>query len=354
MVLHVHATPLKALRGPTACFCLVLLDAEHAGLGEAANRLLDAYEGGQAPALEALNFEPIPVPQVVPRVGAVDGGSCVLLDLVSCGVVAVRAAFTVRSPDDEHEDGAVMQRLHVVSRQDPEGWWNQLVAEFGWGQAVELPPPRGRQAMGLWADAARTLLEYDAARTLVRSLSKGDVLLLDGSLEGEDAGGGDLARSLAARARERGVLPVAVSKDSARSILGILPFPLEVEDRAHRLGVPGRFWVDVSKALGLLDRDFAVLAVRWAPSGSVFRVDVPRDLLAVAGELMGILGATANDPSVPGYPYPLARAHRRVRFEGSDVVDLRRAMEAMVSERRGARLGMRLFGRGRDVLDFGT
>ena len=73
-----------------------------------------------------------------------------------------------------------------------------------------------------------------------------------------------------------------------------------------------------------------------------------------AQDIVGVIAVTANDPTVAGYPYPLARAHGRVRYEPTDVVDLRRAMESLVSESYGSRLGMRLFGRGRDLLDVGS
>jgi hypothetical protein len=284
---------------------------------------------------------------------AVDGGSTVLLDVVSCGCVAVRAGFTTRDPEDVHSDGPVAERVGVLVRQDPHAWWRALVDEYAWGLSPELPAPRTRNVMALWADAARSLLEYHAARSALGDLAPGDILLLDGALE-EDPSGLGLTASLLERARERNVIVLALSKDSARSIQGMLPFPIELEDMAARTQGPRRFMVDVTQALKLTGRGFRCFGVRWDATAPVMRVDLPDDRRHDAAAIVSAVGAACNDPSVAGYPYPLARIHRRVRFAPDTVIDLRRSMEALVSESRGSRIGMRLFGRGRDVLDLGS
>jgi NurA-like 5'-3' nuclease len=110
----------------------------------------------------------------------------------------------------------------------------------------------------------------------------------------------------------------------------------------------------VTEALRLRENGIRTLGVRWDPRSPVFRVDVPESAASRAVELACAVLGTCNDPTVPGYPYPLARAHGRVRYPGDAVVDLRRGMEAIISERQGSRIGMRLFGRGRDLLDLGT
>ncbi len=237
-----------------------------------------------------------------------------------------------------------------MGRDDADAWWSELLRDFGWGLRPDLPPPRTRTTMGLWADAARAVLEYHAGRSVLGELGDGDVLVVDGSLEGEP-GGPDLVTPLAERADERGVLLAAVSKDSARTVGGLIPFPLEVEQAAEAAGAPARFLCDVTEALGLTDRGFRTFAVRWDRRAPVLRLDVPSEAAGHAGELVGALARTCNDPTTAGYPYPLARAHRRVRYTPHTVVDRRRAMEALVSERRGTRVGLRLFGRGRDLLE---
>lgn len=320
------------------------------GWEAAAGRLLDAYADGADRMSRGLAFDAIDAPEAVGRVAAVDGGSCVLLDLVSCGCVSVRASYTVRRPDDTYVDGPVVERVHVVGRDDAQEWWSELLRDFGWGLRPDLPPPRTRQTMGLWADAARSVLEHHAGRSALGDLDDGDVLVVDGSLEAEP-GGPDLVTPLVERAAERGVLLAAVSKDSARTVGGLIPFTLEVEQAAEAAGAPARFLVDVTDALGLADRAFRTFAVRWDRRAPVLRLDVAADAVDHALELAGVLARTANDPTTAGYPYPLARAHRRVRYTSDTVVDRRRAMEALVSERRGSRLGMRLFGRGRDLLE---
>lgn len=324
--------------------------SDEEGWVAATARLLDAYADGADRAADNVTFDEVGEARAVPRVAAVDGGSCVLLDLVSCGCLCVRAAHTTRSADDAYEDGPLVERVHVVGRDEADVWWSDLLAEFGWGLRPDLPPPRTRQTMGLWADAARTVLEYHAGRSALADLGEGDVLLVDGSLESEP-GGPDLVTPLAQRAAERGVLLAAVSKDSARTIGGLIPFLMELEHAAEAARAPSRFLCDVTDGLGLTDRAFRTFAVRWDRRAPVLRLDVPTGDAAHAAELAAVLARTCNDPTAVGYPYPLARAHRLTRYPPDTVVDRRSAMEALVSEKRGTRIGMRLFGRGRDLLE---
>lgn len=328
----------------------LLSSDDEGGLAAATRRLLDSYNAEAGGPLETAEFQPIGEPGAVGRVAAVDGGSCVLIDLVSCGCLSVRASHIVRKPDDSYEDGPVAERVYVVARRDAEAWWADVLAEFGWGLRADLPPARSRTTMGLWADAARSVLEYHATRSVLGGLAEGDVLLLDGSLEGEP-GGPDLTTPLLQRAAERGVHVVAVSKDSARTIGGLLPFPIEVEQAAEKAGAAREFLCDVTNALGLSGHGFRTFAVRWDVRAPVLRLDVPDGDATHAAELAAVLATTCNDPTALGYPYPLARAHRRVRYTPDSVIDRRRAMEAIIAERRGTRLGMRLFGRGRELLE---
>lgn len=320
------------------------------GWTAATGRLLDAYAEGADRMSRDLVFDRIETPEAVGRVAAVDGGSCVLLDLVSCGCLCVRASHTMRGSDDAYADGPVVERVHVVGRDDADAWWSELLHEFGWGLRPDLPAPRTRTTMGLWADAARSVLEYHAGRSALGDLGDGDVLVIDGSLEGEP-GGPDLVTPLAAHAAERGVLLAAVSKDSARTVGGLIPFPIEVEQAAEATDAPARFVCEVTDALGLAGGGFRTFAVRWDRRAPVLRLDVPSESADHVVQLAGALARTCNDPTAAGYPYPLARAHRRVRYAPDTVVDRRRAMEALVSERRGTRVGLRLFGRGRDLLE---
>lgn len=287
-----------------------------------------------------------------PQVAAVDGGQSVLADVGSCGLVAIRAGYTLRDANDEFTDHVPYDTLHEVVRRRADASWQDLVAIYEDARHLSGPNLQGPHWLRSWCEAERSLAEFDAIRRALARLQPGDLLLLDGSLDFEAAGTGVLPALLSAT-RRRGVQLAAVTKDTSLSLSGAFPFTLEIEEEAARRRLTTAFAVDLTRPLGR-GGDFRTFAVRWERHSGVYRVDLalsedgaPLDVL---GEIMNL----SNDVCFPGYPYPLARIHHRVAFEAGEAGDLRRRLETIVAERRGSLFSMRLFGRGRDILARGS
>lgn len=295
----------------------------------------------------ALEFRPIN-PAPVPRgLAAVDGGSSVVLDARTSGLYAVRAGYTIRSDDDRFLDRIPTKAYRTVTRRGFLSAWEGLRKLYAWGVVFETPALEPMRLVPCLADDERSLAEYNAARRALLELRRGDLLLLDGSLDSEERLG-ELRISLLERAREAGIPVASVTKDSTRTIGGVLPVTMEMEELAVRRKVAAPWFVDVTEALGLADARSRVLVARFDARTPAYRVDVAG---APPEELVGALLECCNDAAYPGYPYPLARIHHRVHYEPGESADLRRDLEGIVARRRGHRLSLRLLTKGRDVLE---
>lgn len=281
-----------------------------------------------------------------PRVAAVDGGSTVALDARTVGLYVVRAGYALREATDVYWDRLTTRTPRTVTRRAHRAAWDAIRDAHAWGVDVEPPPFDPVRMVPQLAEAERVLAEFDAARRALHELKRGDLLVLDGSLDEEDRRA-PLRDCLLDRARDAGVAVAALSKDSSLTLRGVLPFPVELEERAFRLRISTPWWADVTEALDRRDQPYRILAVRFDSRAPPYRLDVagaPPDQV-VAGLL-----SLCNDAAYPGYPYALARIHERVSFDSPEAVDLRRELEGIVARRLGQRLALRLFGRGRDVL----
>lgn len=328
-----------------------LVDVRRPFLEDAARTLLGAVDepAGARPGFAFRALAPSTHDGVA---AAVDGGQSVVADLGACGVVAVRAGFTVRRPGDRFDDRTTFDAVHVVVRRNAHGQWSQWMRPYDAAGELEPPALAGPQWLRAWCDAERSLAEAAAARQALRELESGDLLLWDGSLAAEDAAPSVLAK-VHADARSRNVSLAGIAKDTSVSLGGLLPFTLELEEAAQRAQAPARFWVDLTDAVQAPTGLF-VYGVRFDPRASVYRVDVAAAAGQSPEESLERLAALANDVAFPGYPYPLARIHQRVHFADDEAADLKRRLESIVSERRGSLFGTRFFGRGRDVLALGA
>jgi hypothetical protein len=310
---------------------------------DAAHRLLaeSLHAARETPPLQPLE------PDYAVRCAAVDGGHSVVSDFGSCGVIAVRAGYTVRSETDDYEDVVPYNDVHVVPRSEADRVWHQLTQGHDWGHDLSPPRATGAQWVRAWCEAYRAAAEHDAARRALRVLHRGQILLLDGSLD-PDPAHPSVVEGLLRIARREGIHVVGVTKDTTLSFAGMLPFTLELEAYAAESAAPARFWAEAGPPLGRHD-PFSLYGARFDARSPVYRVDVAAADDEPAQVLRSV-AALCNDVTTPGYPYPLARIHDRVHFASHESGDLRRALEAMVAQRRGSLFSLRMFGRGRDVL----
>lgn len=320
-------------------------------LEEAVLSLLGEMGAPSSPLVDSLTMRPLSPQAGALTAAAVDGGQSVIANIGSCGVVAVRAGYTRRSPPDAYADRTTFDAIHVVTKRRLALQWGDWIRPYTWGLDIDPPVATGAQWIRAWCEGERCVAEYDAARRALRDLHPGDLLLVDGCLE-DEAANLPLQEPLRQAARRDGVHLVGVTKDTSRSLGGTLPFTLELEEMALRRALPSRFTVDVTDALGV-PSGFRIFGARFDSRAPVYRVDVAAADGTSEEAVLGAVAGLCNDVAYPGYPYPLARIHHLVHYADRDAGDLRRRLEALVAERRGSGLSMRLFGRGRDVLVLG-
>lgn len=289
-----------------------------------------AHELAEPRAPVRLDVRPF-APITGAALGAVDGGSAVVLEGSGIAVGAARAAGLVwRDHAAAHEAPAPLEvRLLDES----------LAAEVA--RALSgLAPAEGPKAL---LERLRTLREAERALDLLAHLRAGDVLALDGGLARRDWPP-QVTRTLREACRARGVRLAGVCKSSDVRLAG--QPALLAASRAAR-GVPEPWFAPLPAPPGE-----AHVAVRWLRGGRVFKVELPPD--ADAPEALGRLAPWTRDAGYPGYPYPLALAHNRCALDEALVEDLAQALRGLAAERGvDAASWEEAFGDFHEVLDRG-
>ena len=250
---------------------------------------------------------------------AVDGGSAVLADRGTYLIGAVRIGYFLQKEDKiRMEISKVRIRLFDTSGDHPE----DLVS--GWRRSMEM--------------------EY--AMKALDHLSPGDVLVMDGSLDG--------MVGLISTARKRGVLVAGVSKSSRLNLKGG-PAAAVAMRSALEAGIKGAWflpvyayqdgvWSALPEEMSMedlqevLERSSFVTGIArlHGHSDFAFRVDLT-DMKALS-----VLASLSSDAVYPGYPYPLAAIHNRVAIHRSFASYLKALLRERIPE---------IGGRFHDVLD---
>jgi NurA domain-containing protein len=262
--------------------------------------------------------------------GAVDGGSALVLDGSGLSVGAMRVS-------------GLAWRSHALANERPAGlevrMLDDALARELAGPLAGLPPPtRPEELLERW----RGLREWDAAMALAADLGEGDVLALDGALAQPVWPGALLAR-LADACRDRGVLLVGVCKSASVHVRGV-PGLLAAARAGRGLAEPWLVELPPS-APGT-----RAAAARFVRGGKVFKLELGAREDPM--EAVGKLAPWTRDAGCPGYPYPLALAHLRCALDEALVEDIRhRLREAAAAEGVDAAAWEEVFGDFHEVLD---
>jgi hypothetical protein len=239
-----------------------------------------------------------PAPQAPNEVWAVDGGQALVRDARCLQVFVVRAGRCcfvdrVAKVEDEGE-----LRAHLV----------------GIGQrGVELAKLDGGLALpvntAVDVNLLRERVEWDGIERTIDEAAPGALVLVDGDLRPDPRIPTPWATELFARATERGVTVIGVTKHTSLSRGGSpLLGQLEAEADAT-LGPRTRWWARVGHSPEATGVPFTVVAAKLDPDAPYsFRLDIATGIdaeLAVAQ-----LATVCDDAAFPGYPYPLTVADR--------------------------------------------
>ena len=169
----------------------------------------------------------------------------------------------------------------------------------------------------------RAFAEWKMAAAVVeRELEKGDMLVMDGTLQTGYGGEARLAAALYDRARRRGVVVCAMAKTTTLMTAAGVPVLYAAQEAARGTGHHAWYMPLARRVSG--DGSGFMLAVRLhRHSRYTFRFEVLRDQYekmdaGTIGEVIASLAANSGDPSFPGYPYGLVAADRHARVRGEE------------------------------------
>jgi hypothetical protein len=310
-----------------AAFVVELLDRPASGIRVAEGQLgLDeelVVEGHPD------RFELTPLSPTDPgTVWSVDGGSCLLADGRSFQVAAFRAArVRFRGGATDLVEAPPLD-VRALSTEEMAAIYSQQI------ELLEAPMPDRPPDIPRPVDFLRECAEWRMVRSTVREASRGDLVLVDGSLHGGPLVPPEVVRSVHQEAVSRGISLAGVVKASTLFWGRNAPLVGLLKRRGDRELGRARWAARISTD-PRFERLYVgeIFVAHLAPTAPhAFRVDVARGP-APPEDVLGRLAGAAGDAAFVGYPYPLARAHRAARVSGYAVADLRRSFRDALSRR---------------------
>jgi len=223
-----------------------------------------------------------------------------------------------------------------------EGGGERRTSGTGGDNGVDTPTPDTRRAAtdhnrSRMMSVPRAFAEWKLASAVAsKELARGDILVLDGTLQTGYGGEARLADALYGTARRRGIIVCALAKTTTLMAPGGVPVLYAAHEAARSAGLDTWYMPLARRVQG--DGSGFVLAARLhRHSRFTYRLEVLRDqydLLHDAGDLGGVVGsiaANSGDPSFPGYPYGLVSADRYARVRGTEAAVYRRVLLAEIA-----------------------
>jgi len=182
----------------------------------------------------------------------------------------------------------------------------------------------------------RSLREWELAEQLIENLNPGGIILMDGSLRASVSLPHKLIQRICKKANERGIHLVGITKTSTLywgKHSPLIPRVKRLGDRVY----PKDAWfcclTDLKKEIGD-SRWFGTIYVAKLSSASdyAFRIDINREDEEDPGKILEAIASLCQDPVYPGYPYPLAAIHNRVRITGSEIEDFYFRLQSLALE----------------------
>ena len=266
-------------------------------------------------------------PEFDGAVCAVDGSNTIVLDAGSFAIAAVRASVSAYTGSARFCHRTTP--LHIVTVNPGTG--NEDFDTLYY-DCFRCPPKAHLNHDDPVRNTAviRDTLEYWAAMEMAAELDAGDLLVLDGTLQVRHASHDEVIERLLNLCNLRGVLIAAVTKRTSLTWGGGHPIVPAAEGLARELSVREPWYLCVSAAEGLIDREEArpwkqrgeQYVTRLHPRAQrAFKVEIPKYYGPDNVErVFSALASFADDGRVTGYPYPLLDAHLTTKI-GMDAVD---------------------------------
>jgi len=234
------------------------------------------------------------------RVAAIDGSSCDILDGEFFIIGGRRVGYVIA--DDEK----------ILERKIGEIKVGFLSKESRM-QGTKIPEnPHEINEM------LREMEEHLMAREAMKKLEKDDIILIDGSLEGNEFVSKIMKENFE-MAHERGIHVVGISKKCGLAVKNV-SIVNWVKRKGEKLFANKRWYYPFSEGRYI---------VKFHPlSRFVFRVDMNEENEQVLGEIATL----CNDVCFLGYPYPLADVHNNVVIKSHDRLAIKTRLKKMMIE----------------------
>jgi hypothetical protein len=283
------------------------------------------------------------------KVAAVDGGSQRILNGGSFIVGAYRAGALLFNGaellDPAPPPGVKVQSISFENRKE---LYSQVFQQLVGEAPTEYP-----RELSLMLQRLRTFEEWSVTSQAIDQLDKGDILLVDGSLKASINKVDILFQNMMARALEKGVQFVGISK---RSTLRFNHAPLiqHVKRKGESLFSSKQCWYcEIPDEAGHSQMFGKRYIVKYHPKSLfVFRTDINRLDEAQPSEIFAKIAQYCSDATYLGYPYPLAHIHNKVVINRPVMEDIYYRLEAIALEHGVSQMNWNdLFQNFHDILD---
>ncbi|MDH4222847.1 MAG: DNA double-strand break repair nuclease NurA [candidate division Zixibacteria bacterium] len=281
--------------------------------------------------LNQLSFIPIPEMPFEGRIAAVDGGSATVLRTRSFLIGIFRAGYVIFQKGRRIKDKFLPLQMEIISLE------NKQEKYLNAYQKLVGKPPTEVPELDKLLDRLRLFAEWRLVKELLVELEKEDVILVDGSLRASIVPPYELLLEVSQAASREKIHLIGVTKTSTLYWGKKSPLIPMVVKTSEILCPKSRWFCRLS------DVDLTLKNPNWfgtiyvsklkASSDYAFRVDVNRFDPAEPQMIFSCLSYISSDPAFPGYPYPLAAAHNRVRIPGSEVEDIKYRLQSKALEK---------------------
>jgi hypothetical protein len=184
---------------------------------------------------------------------------------------------------------------------------------------------------------ARQFAEWRMAHEVLDELSEGDVLVMDGTLQGNVEHEVNYVKDLYEAAKQRCVILTGISKTSTtftttgQSLIGA------VNRLAQKEHINGNWYFKVAESRSI-DHDAMITVAKLnSVADWVFRFEILREQYDDLGregveEVFSLLCQNSNDATFPGYPYGLMDADRFARVSFDEVGYYRSLLMSEISK----------------------
>ena len=171
---------------------------------------------------------------------------------------------------------------------------------------------------------ARRFAEWRMALHSLEKLNRGDVLVMDGTLQSNFTNETNYVKTLSDGVKDKGVVLTGISKVSTIFTTTALSLLGAVTGLAQKEKIAGNWYFPVAESRSI-DHDAIITIAKLNPIAErVFRIEIQREQYEELGkegveEIFSLLCQNSTDATFPGYPYGLIDADRFARVSYDEV-----------------------------------